>query len=232
MKVDKLIISDTHLGYQQAKTDKVLEVIKNTKCNTIVIVGDFIDIKRLKKKYYWDQNCNKIIQKILKFARDRQVIYVWGNHDKLDIFGEHAGNIMICREYPLVLNSGRTALVVHGDLFEAREKRRQAIEKIGGKIYDVMSEVDYILNTNFVKWGKKKLKNAKDFVDIFEEDAQNYAESKGYDAVICGHIHYPKVEIKKSQNFSEFLYCNTGDFVHNSSYLVETPDGTIKKMEI
>lgn len=224
MEVETLFLSDCHLGYKSANDEAILDILKNTKFNRLILIGDIIDFKRLKKNLYWNETHNKIIQKILKYSRDREVVYVWGNHDKLDIFGERLGNILICREYVHVLKNGRSLLCVHGDLFEKREKRQQRIERIGGIIYDFFSEIDFILGTNFVKWGKKKLKNVKNYVAIFEEDGQKYAESKGFDAIICGHIHCPKI---KDEN-SEFLYCNTGDFVHNCSYIVETLDGKLK----
>lgn len=228
MRVKTLILSDTHLGYKLSNDAEILKILKETEFEKLILVGDIIDIKRFKKNHYWNENQNKIIQKILKYSRDRQVIYVWGNHDKLEIYGEHFGNIFICREYPHVLSNGETLLCVHGDLFEAREKRVKFLNKIGGWVYDIVSEIDFILNTNFVKWSKNKLQGVKDYVTVFEEDAQKYAESKGFSGIICGHIHCPNVDVRKSEKFSEFLYCNSGDFVHNCSYLIEDHDGNIK----
>ena len=46
---------------------------------------------------------------------------------------------------------------------------------------------------------------------------------KGYDGVICGHIHRPIIK-----NINGMLYCNDGDWVESMSALVETYSGEQK----
>ena len=71
------------------------------------------------------------------------------------------------------------------------------------------------------KYLKHKVKKALDFIFKFEMTVTDYAAKRGYDGVICGHIHTP--EIKTMAN--GMLYFNDGDFVESCSALVETYDG-------
>jgi len=62
---------------------------------------------------------------------------------------------------------------------------------------------------------------------MFEEAALYEATRRGFDGVICGHIHFPEIRNVKQKN-RDILYCNTGDWVENCSALVEQGDGKIE----
>ena len=59
-----------------------------------------------------------------------------------------------------------------------------------------------------------------DFMYHFEDNISKYAKRKGYDGVICGHIH--TAEIK---NINGVVYMNDGDWVESMTALVEHHDG-------
>ena len=52
----------------------------------------------------------------------------------------------------------------------------------------------------------------------FEEVASDLAIENGYDYVICGHIHQPKILIKENK-FGKTMYLNSGDWVENFTAL-------------
>jgi UDP-2,3-diacylglucosamine pyrophosphatase LpxH len=54
----------------------------------------------------------------------------------------------------------------------------------------------------------------------FEENLANYCKKRGYDGVICGHIHH--AEIKE---INGVMYMNDGDWVESCTALVEHWDG-------
>ena len=58
-------ISDFHLGTEGSKSEMLLEFLKHTESRYLYLVGDIIDGWRMKKKLYWSQEHNDIIQKIL-----------------------------------------------------------------------------------------------------------------------------------------------------------------------
>ena len=59
-----------------------------------------------------------------------------------------------------------------------------------------------------------------DFVFQFEVNLATYCRKKGYDGVICGHIHH--AEIKEINGVT---YMNDGDWVESMTALVEHHDG-------
>jgi UDP-2,3-diacylglucosamine pyrophosphatase LpxH len=70
---------------------------------------------------------------------------------------------------------------------------------------------------------KHKVKNAVSFITAFEEALTTEARRRGYDGVVCGHIH--RAEIR---DIDGTLYCNDGDWVESLSALVETHEGELK----
>jgi 4-hydroxy-3-methylbut-2-enyl diphosphate reductase IspH len=70
------------------------------------------------------------------------------------------------------------------------------------------------------KYLKYKVKKAVDFVFKFEENLANYCKKRGFDGVICGHIHH--AEIKE---INGVMYMNDGDWVESCTALVEHHSG-------
>jgi len=70
---------------------------------------------------------------------------------------------------------------------------------------------------------KHKVKNAVSFITQFEDALAEQARRRGYDGVVCGHIH--KAEIRA---INGVLYCNDGDWVESLTALVETLEGELK----
>ena len=52
---------------------------------------------------------------------------------------------------------------------------------------------------------------------------RSHAKNKGYDGIICGHIH--KAEIR---DIDEIQYLNCGDWVESCTAIVETFEGEFK----
>jgi UDP-2,3-diacylglucosamine pyrophosphatase LpxH len=70
---------------------------------------------------------------------------------------------------------------------------------------------------------KHKVKNAVSFISDFEHTVAAEARRRGFDGVVCGHIH--KAEIREIEGI---LYCNDGDWVESLTALVETYDGQLQ----
>jgi UDP-2,3-diacylglucosamine pyrophosphatase LpxH len=80
---------------------------------------------------------------------------------------------------------------------------------------------DYLGYWSLSKYLKYKVKSSVDFLLGFEKNISEYCKKKGYDGVICGHIHH--AEIKE---LNGILYMNDGDWVESCTALVEHHDGT------
>jgi UDP-2,3-diacylglucosamine pyrophosphatase LpxH len=65
---------------------------------------------------------------------------------------------------------------------------------------------------------KASVKKAVKHISDFENTATELAIEKGYQYVICGHIHEPKIIRKENKNGS-VLYLNSGDWVENLTAL-------------
>ena len=63
-------ISDTHLGTSGCKSSMLLEFLKETDSEYLFLVGDIVDGWRMRKKMYWPQEHNDVVQKVLKKAKN------------------------------------------------------------------------------------------------------------------------------------------------------------------
>ena len=67
------------------------------------------------------------------------------------------------------------------------------------------------------------IKKALNFVTDFENAVANEAMKRGYQGVVCGHIHRAEIRM-----INGILYCNDGDWVESCTALVEHFDGTFE----
>ena len=62
-------ISDIHLGTKHAQVEELLEFLRVVDCKYLYIVGDLIDGWELKFRWYWRDDYNVLIQKLLRKSR-------------------------------------------------------------------------------------------------------------------------------------------------------------------
>ena len=232
-----IFISDLHLGTRGCQADALCEFLKNNTCDNLFLVGDILDGWRLKKRWYFPQSHTNVIRRILTSAkRNTKVYYILGNHDemlrpflKFDI---SFGRIKILNRYDYVGVDGKKYLVIHGDAFDTlMKKNRKWIMHMGDALYDFMIWFNRHFNKvrglfglkywSLSKWLKSNAKQAVKFINRFEEYLGEYCENKGYDGIICGHIHH--AEIKQ---IGRVTYMNDGDWVESATALLEHTDGT------
>jgi predicted MPP superfamily phosphohydrolase len=81
--VRAIFISDIHLGTAGCQASALLDFLKQYRCDYIYLVGDIVDGWQLRKRWFWPQVHNDVVQKLLRAARKgTRVIYVPGNHDE------------------------------------------------------------------------------------------------------------------------------------------------------
>src|ERR1700748_3091495 len=113
-----IFISDIHLGPRGCKAHFLLDFLKHTESDKLFLVGDIIDGWRLKKNWFWTQQHNDVVQKILRKARKGpDVTYVPGNHDSSarDFLDHESGQIKVARDLVYHGVNNRKYLVLHGD---------------------------------------------------------------------------------------------------------------------
>jgi len=71
---------------------------------------------------------------------------------------------------------------------------------------------------------KDSMHRARRYTEKFEQIAVDLAREKGYDAVVCGHIHHAKISVHHDEMGRKILYLNSGDWIENLTAL-EYEDG-------
>ena len=226
-------ISDIHLGTRGCQSDMVLEFIKYTRSENLYLVGDIVDGWALKNRWYWPQQHNDVIQKILRKARHgTRVFYIAGNHDEIlrKFIPINLGNVEILNQLIHEGVNGKKYWVVHGDQFDGIIRHAKWLSKLGSIAYEALIAFNRYLNYfrrrlgkeywSLSKYMKFKVKNAVKFMSEFEELVVESAKKRKANGVICGHIHHPAME-----NIKDIEYKNCGDWVESCTALVEHFNG-------
>ena len=83
-------ISDVHLGTRGCNAEMLIDFLDHVDSETLYLVGDIIDGRRLKKRFYWPERHNAIVRRVMKRAKHgTRVVSIPGNHDSM--FRQFAG---------------------------------------------------------------------------------------------------------------------------------------------
>lgn len=233
MRYRAVWISDIHLGSKHAQVGKLLSFLRDLECERLYIVGDFIDGWLLRRKWYWNDEYNVLIQKLLRKQRkDTRVTFIFGNHDEFleKYLGISFGSVRLVERAVHVGLDGKKYLVLHGHQFDGLTQHNRLLDRIGSVLYDHILNLNTLLNRirrrfgfgywSFASFLKQQTKAALKYINNFEVSLIQCARKAGMAGVICGHIHRP--EIRTSEGV---IYMNCGDWVENCSALVEHLDG-------
>lgn len=234
-----VFISDFHLGTKRARADLLLHFLKHTECEKLYLVGDIVDNWALKRKWFWSQSHNDVLQKILRKARKgTQVIYIPGNHDEAfrSFTSNDFGNIQVRMNDIHKTADGKRYLILHGDEFDGVVLYAKWLAYLGDRAYEFAVNMNHYYNKmrklmGLPYWSlsaflKRKVKRAVEFVGNFEQAIVRRAREKKADGVVCGHIHTPEMRV-----IDGIHYCNDGDWVESCSALVEHPDGRFELLD-
>ncbi len=228
-EIEVAVISDVHLGTVGCRANEVLEYLKNINPKTLVLNGDIIDVWQFKKKF-WPSSHTKVLKEILNLAsKGTDIHFLPGNHDEVfrRFVGYKVGNISI--ENKLILElGGKKAWFFHGDVFDVTMQHSRWLTKLGSVSYDLLIWFNHKVNNLLEVVGKerisfsKKIKNgvksAVKYINQFENLCADIAVSKGYDFVVCGHIHQPEIRKIVSEK-GTVTYLNSGDWIENLTSL-------------
>jgi UDP-2,3-diacylglucosamine pyrophosphatase LpxH len=229
-----VFISDLHLGSKHCNSEKLLAFLTDLNTERLYLVGDIVDGWRLQKKWYWPNKHNKIIKKLIKLSKTTEIIYITGNHDEFlrSIPDVTVGNVPVYNRIDHIGVDGKRYLVTHGDMFDhlMRTRSGRFVMHLGDVAYDGLIYVNRLVNGirkifnrppwSLAKYLKKKAKAAANYIGDFESEMAEYCRKKGYDGVICGHIHHATI-----RDFGGVVYMNDGDWCESCTALVETKAG-------
>jgi UDP-2,3-diacylglucosamine pyrophosphatase LpxH len=229
-------ISDVHLGTRGSQAARLLEFLRASECETLYIVGDFVDVWSLKRGIYWPQHHNDVIQKVLRAGRKgTRVVYIPGNHDEFvgGFLGDY-GAVSVQSRAVHETADGRRLLVIHGHELDAVVQNSKWLAHVGDIGYSILLRLNAPLNwvrrlMGLGCWSlsaaaKRSVKNAVNYIGAFEDAVVRLAKLEGrIDGVVCGHIHTPCI-----RQIRDLTYYNSGDWVESLSALVEHADGSIE----
>jgi UDP-2,3-diacylglucosamine pyrophosphatase LpxH len=80
------------------------------------------------------------------------------------------------------------------------------LERLGREKYSLSKKI------------KNSVKRAVKYISDFENVVSDLAIENGYDFVVCGHIHQPKMLTKENKH-GKTTYLNSGDWIENFTAL-------------
>lgn len=228
--MDVAIISDVHLGTFGCRANELSRYLSTIDPTILVLNGDIIDIWQFSKKY-WPAGHMQVIKQITSMlSRGVKVYYITGNHDEMLRRFENfsIGDFHIVNKMVIHHDNNTRSWIFHGDVFDVIMKHSKWLAKLGAVGYDTLIYINSFINYISKKLGNgkislsKKIKNsvkyAVKYVNNFEETAADIAIEKGYDYVICGHIHQPANRMINTSKGS-VNYLNSGDWIENLTAL-------------
>jgi len=231
-----IFVSDIHLGTRGCKAEALVDFLNRNQCQTLYLVGDIVDGWRLKYRWFWPDAHSRVVQAILrKVDAGTRVVYVPGNHDEIfrSYCGREVAGIEVVREAVHETADGKQLLVIHGDQFDAVIAYAKWLAHLGDWAYTLALQLNEwchlarrVLGLNY--WSlsaylKQKVKNALEYICRFEEAVANDVGARGFDGVVCGHIHHAAIK-----TIAGIAYHNDGDWVESCTALVEDARGHLE----
>src|SRR6185436_17021235 len=115
-------VSDVHLGSRACRVQLLLDFLRQTRCETLYLVGDIIDLESLRRSFFWPTTHTEVLRVLLKKSQEgTRVVYIQGNHDDdmRALIGTCFGNVEVLGRCIHTTVAGKRLLVPPGDEFDA-----------------------------------------------------------------------------------------------------------------
>jgi UDP-2,3-diacylglucosamine pyrophosphatase LpxH len=236
-QVRSIFISDVHLGTRGCQAEQLLDFLREYECEHLFLIGDIVDFWAMRRSIHWSAAQNTVLQKILRRARHgEKVVFIPGNHDETlrEYVDSEFGNIHVARDFHHTTADGKQLLLLHGDEFDQITRYHKWLAVVGDAAYNLLVRVNTGLSWlrrklgiagywSLAAYAKRQIRAAVDYIDDFEHAALRAARQRGYDGIVCGHIHSAAV-----REVDGLTYANCGDWVDSCSAIVEMPNGGLK----
>lgn len=236
-RVRSVFISDVHLGTRACQADALTAFLREHPAEHLYLLGDIIDFWAMSRGIFWSRAQNTVIQKVLRRARHgERVVLIPGNHDEaLREYVETAfGDIRVEAEFVHHTADGRRLLLVHGDAFDQVTVHHRWVALLGDAAYELLVRLNLFLSWarrrlgipgywSLAGYAKRRVKQAVNFICDFEDSVMQAVAERGFDGVVCGHIHWAEL-----REIGGRLYANCGDWVDSCTAIVEDFDGTLR----
>ena len=212
--MNAIIVSDLHIGSGYFKSGPFERFLKELPAgHELILNGDIIDSPYVKMEL----SEQRILDLIKDISYRRKVVWIRGNHDN-GYVPQSFGNTIFKSSYSI----DRRLLITHGDDFDDIMPRSRLFMRAFKLMHDLR-----------VKLGAKPVhvaeyaKKWKFFYRVLRNNvalnAIKCAAEKGFEAVTCGHTHFPEDFV-----LNGIRYINTGAWTEFPAYYIHvTADGMI-----
>ena len=138
-RVRAIFISDIHLGTAGCQAHALLEFMREHPSEYLYLVGDIVDGWQLRRRWFWPQSHNDVVQKLLRRARKGcKVVFIPGNNDEFarGFVGHQFGGIEVCADAVHTTADGRTLWVTHGDYFDGVIQCAKWLAYVGDNLFE------------------------------------------------------------------------------------------------
>ena len=202
--MNAIVVSDLHIGSHHFLYNDFELFLENVSEDyELILNGDIIDnpYENLKPPH------QRILDLIEQKSYRQNVVWVRGNHDN-GYMPKRFEKVNFTSRY----NLGHRLLIAHGDYFDEIMPRTQVFMLVFELIHDLRA---------------KKYNQKWEFLYKFLRknvmlNAVNYAMENGYEAITCGHTHYPEDII-----LNGIRYINTGAWTEFPVCYLQVTDGEL-----
>jgi UDP-2,3-diacylglucosamine hydrolase len=226
---DLRFLADTHFRYpdrdaESQRRRRFLAFLEALSPDTVLfLLGDIFDFyfeyRRVVSSRYLDVYAG------LRAATGRgvKIHFLGGNHDFwVGRFAEEELGLEVHRDEILVSSQGRRIVCAHGDLVMPRDWGYKALKTVL-RNRAVIAAARWIHPDLFdsiatgVSHGSRRIKSGiqEDRATMMAEHAHRHFFTRGNDAFVMGHIHYPLVDSRDGRDFVIL-----GDWITDFTYAV------------
>lgn len=229
-------ISDVHLGSNTVRGADLSFFLRHITCDRLFLVGDIVDMWRLRRRWRWPACHNDVVRRLLKLAsKGVEIIWIPGNHDDAlrHYEGLTIGGIRIELMSGHETADGRRLLVTHGDHHDLVVCSSRLLAGAGALGYDLLLGLNRVWNGLRRQFGlpyhslsqtvKDRVKSACTVISRYEQALCAEARRGDFHGVVCGHIHKSERRV-----IDGIEYLNCGDWVESCTALVEHEDGRLE----
>ena len=222
MASSTIVVSDLHLGSAVSQASKFSNFIRTKllkpSIDRVIFNGDMfdsLDFRRLTKPQW------HAFYEIRQLSREKQVIWIAGNHDGNPNVLSSLLNIPIYTSYSLSTNNDNI-LILHGHTFDKFIKEHPVITYAADTFYWMLQKLDR--SYSMARWVKQYSKVFVRCAERIKNGAIEFAQRHNFNVVCCGHSHLPETDIKRG-------YFNSGSWVDKPcTYLEITHECTVLKL--
>lgn len=221
--IELVVLSDVHLGNPKCKANSLAHYLKSILPDTLILNGDFIDNGTEYHPQHWPTAHTQVMREIFELANlGTKIIYVVGTQETwMQQFAQASfKNLHLMDQLEIEVQDKR-AWVVHGDVFNRRLRSFKWMSKLGSVgvelltlMFEVVDQIKYNLGLD----DKSSTSVITNKTREFEKSIVDIAASLGFDYIICGNTHLPKIKQFISKN-GPIFYLNPGDWLKHMSAL-------------